>query len=42
MKKLLLMALFTSSLLGCASEQYFVGHGAEAWCTKSITALSLR
>ncbi|MCK8086241.1 MULTISPECIES: hypothetical protein [Vibrio] len=30
MKKLLLMALFTSSLLGCASEQYFVGHGSEA------------
>ncbi|MEZ8638573.1 hypothetical protein AB6D55_01285 [Vibrio splendidus] len=30
MKKLLLMALFTTSLLGCASEQYFVGHGAEA------------
>ncbi|CAK2484533.1 hypothetical protein [Vibrio crassostreae] len=30
MKKLLLMALFTTSLLGCASEQYFVGHGSEA------------
>ncbi|CDT86088.1 hypothetical protein [Vibrio coralliirubri] len=30
MKKLLLMALFISSLLGCASEQYFVGHGSEA------------
>jgi hypothetical protein len=30
MKKLLLMALFTSTILGCASEQYFVGHGAEA------------
>ncbi|WP_060981930.1 hypothetical protein [Vibrio splendidus] len=30
MKKLLLMALFTYSLLGCASEQYFVGHGSEA------------
>ncbi len=30
MKKLLLMALFTSLLLGCTSEQYFVGHGSEA------------
>lgn len=30
MKKLLLMVLFTSTILGCASEQYFVGHGAEA------------
>ena len=30
MKKLLLMALFTTSLFGCASEQYFVGHGSEA------------
>ncbi|CAK1969441.1 Lipoprotein [Vibrio crassostreae] len=30
MKKLLLMALFTTSLLGCTSEQYFVGQGSEA------------
>lgn len=30
MKKLVLMALFAISLFGCASEQYFVGHGSEA------------
>lgn len=30
MKKLLLMALFTTSLFGCASEQYFVRQGSEA------------
>ncbi|MDA0154824.1 hypothetical protein OH460_21100 [Vibrio sp. Makdt] len=30
MKKLGLMALFAISLFGCASEQYFVGHGSEA------------
>ena len=30
MKKLLLMALFTTSLFGCTSEQYFVGQGSEA------------
>ncbi|MEZ8039587.1 hypothetical protein ACED25_08340 [Vibrio sp. 1F263] len=30
MKKSLIMALFNLSLLGCASEQYFVGQGAEA------------
>ena len=30
MKKLLLIALLTSSLLGCANERYFGGNGAEA------------
>ena len=30
MKKLVLMALFATSLFGCASEQYFIGLGAEA------------
>ncbi|MCW1890315.1 hypothetical protein OK016_17860 [Vibrio chagasii] len=30
MKKLVLICLFAISLFGCASEQYFVGHGSEA------------
>ncbi|PME34753.1 hypothetical protein BCV39_20250 [Vibrio sp. 10N.286.55.E10] len=30
MKKLALIALFSTSLFGCVSEQYFVGQGAEA------------
>ncbi|MDN3699715.1 hypothetical protein ACFFUO_16610 [Vibrio artabrorum] len=30
MKKLVLMALFSLSLLGCTSERYFGGNGAEA------------
>ena len=34
MKKLVLMALFATSLFGCASEQYFVAQGAEALAYK--------
>ncbi|WP_172380907.1 hypothetical protein [Vibrio sp. Vb339] len=30
MTKLVLLGLFTTSLLGCASQEHFVGYGAEA------------